>query len=228
MIHPLAFTMLYSIILATLFDQDFRDYSIYVFSGIVLWEALASFMNLGAHSIINASGYIKQSPIPLLLFPLRTCITITFVLILSFLSFAVYAGVLSLFFGVKPFISLYWLWVAPVFFALFMAGVALATIAGILNMEFRDTQQVILILVQVLWFSSPVFFAREIFDTPALKVWADINPVLAFCDVFRDPVLHAMPPDGRDLIAIAVWIGILWSIAIVMLATRGRKAAFYL
>lgn len=228
MIHPLAFTMLYSIVLSSLFKQDFRDFSIYVFSGFILWDAINSYMNLGAVSLINAQGYIKQSPIPLLLFPVRVTLTITFVLLITFLSFAVYSAVMVFGFGVASFFSLYWLWAVPVFAAMFMLAIPVATIFGLLNLKFRDTQQLLVILTQALWFSSPVFFARELFDVPQLRLWAAFNPVVAICDVFRDPVLHGRAPEVQDWITIGVWTVCLWIVAIVSLAKGGRKLVYYL
>lgn len=228
MIHPLAFTMLYSFVLANLFKQEFKDFSIYVFSGFILWEALASFVNLGALSIISGAGYLKQAPIPMLIFPLRTCLTVSVVFLLGFAAFFLYRTGMIVFFDVKaPIATIYWLWTIPVVAALFAVGSAWATIVAFINLKYRDAQQMLLILMQALWFASPVFFAREIFDSPSLQLWTAINPVLAFCDVFRDPVLFGRPPEAQDWIVIGVWIGASWAIAVIMTAINDRKSIHY-
>lgn len=228
MIHPLAFTVLYSIVLANLFKQEFTEFSIYVFSGFILWDAIASFVNLGAMSIISGAGYLKQAPIPMLIFPLRTCLTISVVFLLGLAAFFLYRTSMIVFFGVDQQIAtIMWLWIIPIAGALFLLGSAWATIVAFVNLKYRDAQQMLMILMQALWFASPVFFAREIFDSPNLTLWTAINPVLAFCDVFRDPILHGQAPELRDWIVIGIWTAISWAIALVMTAINDRKSIHY-
>jgi len=228
MIHPLAFTMLYSFVLATLFKQDFKDFSIYVFIGFILWDAISSYVNLGAISIISGAGYLKQAPIPMLIFPLRTCLTVSVVLLIGFAAMALYRTGVILIWGLnEPIVTIYWLWAIPLIASLFVVGSAWATIVAFINLKYRDAQQMLLIGMQALWFSSPIFFAREIFDAPALKIWASINPVLAFCDALRDPILHNRPPDAQDWIVIGVWAALSWTVAIVVTAMNDRKAIHY-
>lgn len=228
MIHPLAFTVLYAFVLANLFKQEFTEFSIYVFSGFILWDAIASFVNLGAMSIISGAGYLKQAPIPMLIFPLRTCLTVSVVLLLGLVAFFLYRTCMIVFFGVdQPIATIHWVWAIPAIASLFLLGSAWATIVAFVNLKYRDAQQMLLILMQALWFASPVFFAREIFDSPNLALWTAINPVLAFCDVFRDPVLYARAPEVRDWIVIGAWTGVSWLIAIVMTAMNDRKSIHY-
>jgi lipopolysaccharide transport system permease protein len=228
MIHPLAFAMLYSLVLATLFQQEFKTFSIYVFAGFILWEAISAYVNLGTQSIINGGGYLKQAPIPMLIFPLRTCITVTVVFLIGLLALLIYRTSVIILFGLdEPIMTIYWLWVIPIIAALFVVGSAWATIVAFINLKFRDTQQLLVILMQAIWFSSPIFFDRAVFDSPQLQIWSAINPVLAFCDVFRDAVLYARTPEVRDWIAIGIWAGGSWLVAIIVTALNDRKSIHY-
>jgi lipopolysaccharide transport system permease protein len=228
MIHPLSFAMLYSLVLANLFQQEFKSFSVYVFAGFILWDAISSFVHLGSQSIINGAGYLKQAPIPMLIFPLRTCLTVTVVVLIGFVALVIYRTGVILLFGLdEPIMTIYWAWVIPLVAALFVMGSAWATIVAFINLRFRDTQQLLMILMQAVWFSSPVFFDRTVFDSPQLAVWSAINPVLAFCDAFRDPVLYGRAPEVRDWIAIGVWTGLSWLAAIVITAINDRKSIHY-
>ncbi|TPW04133.1 MAG: lipopolysaccharide transport system permease protein, partial [Alphaproteobacteria bacterium] len=224
MVHPLAFTMLYAFVLANLFKQEFVVFSIYVFSGFILWDAIASFVNLGAVSIVSGAGYLKQSPMPMLIFPLRTSLTVMVIFLIGLGSFTIYrAGIYGLHalgyieseLPLGPIATIYWAWIPLVALALVAMGSAWATIVGFLNLKFRDAQQMLLIIMQALWFASPVFFAREIFDSPNLAFWTAINPVLAFCDAFREPVLYARSPDAHTWMVIGGWIVASWIGAII-------------
>lgn len=228
MIHPLAFTVLYSIVLSQLFKQEFKDYSVYVFSGLVLWNAIAGYINSGSNALINAGGYLKQAPIPLLLFPIRVSLTTTFVFFIECASLVAYAAIMATFFGSSVVLSINWLWVFPVGAALFVFGIPLASFTSFLNAKFRDTQQFLLIATQAVWFASPIFFSRELFETPTLRLWSQINPVAAFCDVFREPVLFGRLPSIEPMITLGVWLVILWAVALLTLRLFSRRVVMHL
>jgi len=228
MLLPLSFAVLYSLVLVNLMNQDFRETSIYVFSGIVMWEAIAAFVTIGSQSIMNAGGYLRQSPIPILLFPIRTSLTIVAIAIFGVLALALYGAVIQLVFGAGLTFGLTWLWVAPILGALLLFGIALATVFAIINVKFRDTQQLIVVATQAVWFTSPVFFPRDIFDKAPLDVWSAISPVVAFLDVFRAAVVEGRAPDVADWVVIGVWTAIAWCLAITLLVTEGKRTVFYI
>jgi len=228
MVHPLAFALLYSLVLANLFQQDFRALSIYVFAGFILWESLAGFANQGAHAIINGTGYLKQAPIPMILFPMRTSLTVLAVLLLGFCALFLYrTGVIVAFKQPEPILTLSWLWVAPIFAMTFLMGTAWATIVAFMNVKFRDTQQLLQIALQALWFASPIFFPRELFNAPQLQLWSTINPVVAFLDAFRDATLYDRAPELKDWIVMGVATAGSWAVAIVVTALNDRKSIHY-
>lgn len=228
MIHPLMFAMLYSIVLSALFQQDIKVVAIYVFAGFIVWDAISSFVSQGAVSIINGGGYLKQAPIPMIIFPIRTSLTVLTILSLAFVAFFLFrTGVIFAFQLDEPIITVHWLWVPPIFGMVFLLGSAWATIVGFMNLKFRDTQQVLQILLQALWFTSPVFFPREAFENAHLKIWAAINPVIGFLDAFRDVTLYARAPEPRTWIAMAAWAGGSWLVAILVTSINDRKSIHY-
>ena len=229
MIHPLAFTMLYAAVLVNLFrTESFVDFSVYVMSGLILWDAFASFFTLGSVSIISGGGYLKQSPMPMLIFPIRTSLTVMVVLTLSLISFALYVAGLSQFFGYQAKLTLHAFWVFPLFALLFVCGVAFSAISGFLNLKFRDTQQMLLILTQAVWFASPIFFPRDIFNQGWIAYWSAINPVLAICDIFRDAVINGVQPQSADWQVLGVWAGIAWLIALITVMFSDRRSIYAL
>lgn len=106
-------------------------------------------------------------------------------------------------------------------------GVVGAMIAACVNPKYRHSQQMQIIVMQALWFASPVFFFREIFDSPNLALWSAINPVLALCEVLRDPVLFDRAPELREGIVIGVWTALSWLVALLVTANNDRKSIHY-
>lgn len=228
MIHPLMFAMLYSVVLSALFQQDIKTVAVYVFAGFIVWDAISSFVSQGAVSIINGGGYLKQAPIPMIIFPMRTSITVLTILLLAFVAFFLFrTGVILMVPLNEPIVTIHWLWVAPIFAMVFLLGSAWATIVGFMNLKFRDTQQVLQIVLQALWFTSPVFFPREAFENAHLQVWAAVNPVMGFLDAFRDATLYARAPEPRAWIMMGVWVAGSWLVASVVTAVNDRKSIHY-
>jgi len=228
MVHPLAFTILYSLVLSSLFKQEFKDYAIYVFSGFVLWNAISAYANLGTVSFLNAVGYLKQAPIPLIVFPARVCISVTMIYFIELASFALFTLALIHFSSANAAITIMWFWAFPIGVALLLFGIPIATLAAFLNVHFRDTQQFLLIGTQAVWFASPIFFDRELFDAPAIKIWTSINPVAAFCDVFRSALIFGQSPPTQAWIVIGCWVGILWVLAMIALRWNSRRIVMLL
>jgi len=228
MIHPLMFAMLYALVLSALFKQDIKIVAVYVFAGFIVWDAMSSFVSQGAASIINGGGYLKQAPIPMIIFPVRTSLTVLTILSLAFVAFFLFrTGVILIARIDEPIVTIYWLWVAPIFAMVFLLGSAWATIVGFMNLKFRDTQQVLQIVLQALWFASPVFFPREAFDSAHLKLWAAVNPVIGFLDAFRDVTLYARTPEPRTWMMMGAWVVGSWILASVVTAVNDRKSIHY-
>lgn len=228
MIHPLMFALLYSVVLSALFQQDIKTVAVYVFAGFIVWDAISSFVSQGAMSIINGGGYLKQAPIPMIIFPMRTGLTILAILLLAFVAFFLFRTGVILFFRLdEPILTIHWLWVFPIFAMVFLLGTAWATIVAFMNLKFRDTQQVLQIVLQALWFTSPVFFPREAFENAHLKVWATVNPVIGFLDAFRDVTLHARAPEPRAWMMMGAWVASSWIVAVIVTSINDRKSIHY-
>jgi ABC-type polysaccharide/polyol phosphate export permease len=69
---------------------------------------------------------------------------------------------------------------------------------------------------------------REVFDEPRLGFFQWLNPVVAICDLVRDPLFNNRMWDGFDLLVVLVWSAILWVIACVISWLDGRNVVFRL
>jgi lipopolysaccharide transport system permease protein len=226
MIHPLMFTTIYSAVLVNLFKvSTFADFSLYVFTGLILWDAIGGFLNYGAGSILQGAGYLKQAPVPMVSFCIRVSITVMVVFLLSMLSYIIYAAVLSSFFDVTVLkVGVQALWIFPIVFSLFVFGLSMATLMGFANLKFRDTTQILVLVLQVVWFTSPIFFQRDLFDKGFIAYWSHVNPVLAFMDMLRASVLTNTPQDPKDWLVAWTWIILSWCLAAFVVSGNDRKA----
>lgn len=222
MLQPLLMTIALSVVLVFVFDQPFRQYSIYVYTGVIAWEFVAAAFNLGAASLVTAEGYLKQARIPLMVFGLKSIIHAGVIFLFAYLGFFLYA------LAVQPkIIAPTWL-LLPAFWIVAAFCVApLAVISSIMNLRVRDYQQAIGLVLQAAIYVSPVFIAREIFEKSHLATFTYFNPVAAYIDFFRAVVVFGRLPAAHDIISCLVYGAIFWIIAVAMARHSEHRIIYY-
>lgn len=222
-LQPMLLTTIMSVVLALVFKQPYKEFSLYVFSGLLVWDFFVSGINTGATSIISGEGYLRQTRLPLAIFPVKAVIFCSVFFACGLVAYVLYAAAL-----VPASLSFYSILVLPIFALMFFFVMPLAIISSIVNTHFRDFQQFINLALQMLWYLSPVFVAREIFKQPALATWTCVNPVAAICDAIRDPLMYHRLPHSTDIALILAYSIFLWLIAIFMLRRFSATLIFRL
>jgi lipopolysaccharide transport system permease protein len=221
-LQPLLLTLIMAAVFVFIFKQTFADYSVYIFSGMVAWDFVTGCFLIGAMSFVGAESYVRQVRLPMMGYPIKAMLYCCVVFSLELTGFVIYALL------VKPEIfSWRWIYLIPFFAALFAFGAPVAIISAVTNIKFRDYQQSIGIGLQMLWYLSPVFIMRSVFDHPGLKAWTDINPIAALMDLLRLPLIEGADPIVGDYALVAVWAMGLWAAALFMLVRNERKIVFY-
>jgi lipopolysaccharide transport system permease protein len=65
LLHPMAMTLILTIVFSTLFKLPMADYAPHVMSGLVCWAFLQTCVLGGSHCFFQAESYIRQVPAPL-------------------------------------------------------------------------------------------------------------------------------------------------------------------
>src|SRR5262249_17558406 len=115
--------------------------------------------------------------------------------------FALLVAVLLIwyFVGLPP--PLVFLAVVPGLLILFLLGVALATVMGILPTHFPDTQHILEILLQALFFLPPVMFPPcTLAGGGRLNLLINWNPFTAVLEIVRRPMLTGEYPEAFHLL----------------------------
>ncbi len=156
-------------------------YPIFVLSGWVLWSFVAACMNNAAASMEQNSRIIKKVYFPRLIVPISAVLTAAFDLLFGLLILA--AG--CLLFGVPVFLNKLLIALPLSLFLLTVAAAGLSCLFAMLNAIFKDFRYVIPFVVQVLFFSSPVFYEHRMLGE---GWWSEVlawNPFAGGIQVFR-------------------------------------------
>lgn len=224
LLQPLAYTSVMCLVFHQIFELDLREYAPYVFTGVAIWNFISYSVLEGCQSILAGEKYIRAYPAPLAMYSLRTTLSVG----LHFLILLVFTIVLS--WMVQGYGNLWALPVLiPVLILLFFFSWALTTIFGIINVYFPDVHHLSAIVLQLVYYLTPVFYPKEMFVKRGLLVSIlNANPLGYIVELVRLPVLYGEIPSAHAFLVTVNTSFALMVIAIVLLAVNERKIIFSL
>jgi len=221
--QPLGITLLISIVFGKMFNSPITTYAPYILSGILIWDYLITCVTGGSLSFVQADAYIKQCNHPLAIYTLRTVLTGTFILALASVSLISWTVVvLPENFG--------WCWLAALTIFPMLALIAwpLSTMLAYIGVRFRDVPHALGLVMQGLWFISPVYFETKIFRSGGLHVLIDYNPVYHLLQIVRAPLLEGKWPTVVNYEYVIGTAIVFMILALLVGRKAERKVIFYL
>ncbi|MGY2199942.1 ABC transporter permease [Pseudomonas gingeri] len=222
-IQPLGMTLLLALVFSKLFNTNIVSYAPYILSGIIVWEFIAANTVAGSLSFVQADAYIKQCNHPLAIYTLRTVIGSIIVLMLASLSLYGWAAV------ILP-QNLGWCWLASLTLYPILCLIAwpVATLLSYISSRFRDIPHALGLVMQSVWFISPVYFEEKMFRRGGLDVLVDYNPVYHILQLIRAPLLKGEWPT-MDNYLFSLGTACLFALVALLVGRRAeRKVIFYL
>lgn len=204
---------------ASIFDLELKTYLPYLALGIVLWGFISTTTIESCSAFISGAGVIRQTRLPLSSFVLRT--VWRNLLVLGFNAVLILA--VLLYAGVPPLARLL---EAIGGLAIVTAGaIGSGLVIGIFCTRYRDMQQVIASLLQVLMFLTPVFWRAD--QLPQRSVLVDLNPAYYFLEVVRAPLLGVDLPGRYYATAGALAVGLCF-VGLLMFARYRLRIVYWL
>lgn len=196
LISPLLQLLVFVFVFQVILKVDIYQYSSYVFTGLLVWNWFQNSLFQATGVILSSSPLIRQPGFPTAILPIVVVTTglIHFVLALPVLV------VFLLIDGVKltPFL-LYLPLLQLIQFALV---VTISYFLAALNVTFRDTQHTLGVLLQFLFYLTPVFYELESIPD---KYWFayGLNPMVHIVTCYRQILVWGVAPDWASLAIIS-------------------------
>lgn len=223
MLQPLGLTLLLALVFSRIFDQDISKYAPYILSGMIIWEYVVSTVVGGALAFVQADAYIKQTHHPLAIYTLRNALTGLIVLALASIVLVTWVlVVMPQNFGVS------WLAVATAFPLLGLIAWPWATIMAYIATRFRDLPHALGLILQAMWFVSPIYFDESLFRKGDLHVLIDYNPIYHMLQIVRAPLLHGQWPTAENYLWCFATILVLAALALAIGRRAEGKVILYL
>ena len=132
------------------------EFAIFVFSGIAAYTLFSEIVSTSTTSIVSNSGLVKKIYVPREVFPLSNVLSALF-------NFAIQLGILVVaVLALQQWPQLETLYFLPLGFLLLLTfAVALGLLLSALNVQFRDVQHLVEVLVLVLFWASPIVYSYK-------------------------------------------------------------------
>ncbi len=223
LMHPLAMTGVFCIVFCKLFNADPVTFGPYVLAGLAFWNFLSGVTSDGCQCFFQGERFIRQQPAPLAIYPLRITLGMLIHLAMALAVLLVFVWVTQGFGNYRVLWSL-----LPTMVLLFAFGWSVTICMGMMNVVFQDTQHLIQIIIQALFYITPIFYPSKLLRDHNLGWIADYNPLARCIELIREPVLYARLPSMECVAIVSMTTFLLSVVAIVLLRRMEQRLIFYL
>jgi len=172
-------------------DPRLMVFPIGVFCGLIAYTVFAECVGRAPSLIVNSTSYVKRVVFPLEVMPIA-------VLGSALLHAAV--SMIPLLAGIWIFMGQPPTWrivlIPAIFLQLALLTLGVSWFLASLGVFLRDIQYAIAVVLQLLFFTSPVFWWVEL-PRPGLQVFVRLNPLADIIDDFRRVTMEATDPSWQ-------------------------------
>lgn len=225
LLQPIAMTVVLCAVFSQLMKQDIRTFAPYLLSGLTFWGFMTAVITQGCHCFFQGESYIRQHPAPLAIYPLRITLGAGFHFLLGLGIAILLVWCVAGFGNLSALLSL-----VPTLLLLFIIGWSLSVCMGIANVMFQDSQHLIEVLMQIMFYITPIFWSPEILlgKRPGLAWLLSLNPFAVLLRLIREPILNGQIPTISTM-AMGASLGLLTvSVASLILWRFEKRLIFYL
>jgi ABC-2 type transport system permease protein/lipopolysaccharide transport system permease protein len=191
------------VIYSRIFKTDIQEFIPFLCVGLLAWNFINSVMTEASTLFTGSEAYIKQIRLPFSLYMYRF---IWSRVIIFAHNFIIYFGIL-IWFQLSPG------WIAllalPAFGLMVLNGALASLYLGMIAARFRDIPQIINSLMQIVFFTTPIFWKPEFLGLDSALV--RFNPFHHIVETMRAPLLGQWPTSENYL---AVGLVTLFNLAV--------------
>jgi lipopolysaccharide transport system permease protein len=208
-LNPLAQVLIFAFVLSSVLSSKMPGinnryaYAIYLMSGTLGWSLFLEIVNRCLTIFIDNGNILKKLVFPRIALPLIVAGSALVNNVLLFLAVLLIFGVL----GHVPGSALLFLPLLMIVTVAFALGLGLGL--GILNVFMRDIGQIVPVILQFIYWFTPVVYMVNIIPAQ-YREWLVLNPLIPIITGYQNVLLYDRAPDwGGLLVTFAVALALL-------------------
>ena len=209
LINPLLQLAVFSFVFRSVIPINIPQFSSFAFSGLLIWTWSQTALFQATGLITSNKALIRQPNFPTAILPVVTTMT-------GLIHFLLALPVLIIFLavdGVQPNSVLF---VLPLLMVIqFVLTVGLAYPLAALNVTFRDTQHTLGVLLQMLFYLTPIFY--DLNSVPKeFQPFYQLSPMVPLIEAYRAILLKGTQPDWQALLIVSLIVAVILPIGLAI------------
>jgi len=209
LINPLLQLAVFSFVFRSVIPVDIPQFSSFAFSGLLIWTWSQTALFQATGLITSNKALIRQPNFPTAILPVVTTMT-------GLIHFLLALPVLIIFLavdGVQPSSVLF---VLPLLMVIqFVLTVGLAYPLAALNVTFRDTQHTLGVILQMLFYLTPIFYDLNSVPKEFQPLY-QLNPMVPLLGAYRAILLKGTQPDWQALLIVSLVVAVILPIGLTI------------
>lgn len=206
-------------IYSQLFGMAIQEYVPFIACGFLIWNFIAGVLNAAGRTFIEMEGIMKQIPLPVSFYALRSVSTEAILFGHNFLVYLAVAALFQIPLGWETLLAL------PAFALIVLNAVWVVIVLGILCLRFRDVIPIVANLTQIAFLVTPVIWAAELVKNRRMIV--DANPFFHLVEILRAPLLgKSIDPVNWMVVGSMAVVG--WIVAFLCIGYTKRRMPYWL
>lgn len=209
LINPLLQLAVFSFVFRSVIPINIPQFSSFAFSGLLIWTWSQTALFQATGLITSNKALIRQPNFPTAILPVVTTMT-------GLIHFLLALPVLIIFLavdGVEPNSVLF---VLPLLMVIqFVLTVGLAYPLAALNVTFRDTQHTLGVLLQMLFYLTPIFYDLNSVPKEFQPLY-QLNPMVPLIEAYRAILLKGTQPDWQALLIVSLVVAVILPIGLAI------------
>lgn len=187
LLSPLMNMAIMASVFSLIFHMDFKDFAVYLYTGLLPWSFMMEGICEGSQCFINAESYLKKLAIPKLFFPMVAVGTDTCNFLLNLTALLL----LSIMLGFQFHATICLLPVVIFITALFNLGLAL--LVGIATVYVRDLTHILRVTLQAFFYLIPIIYPMSAIPEKYTFLFK-LNPFFYPISLFRAIIYEGQLP----------------------------------
>lgn len=197
--NPLAMVTIYALILSNILQakivgiESQYSFAIYLTAGMLCWNLFSEIVTRSLNVFIANANLIKKAMFPKIVLPAILVGTCLLDNVLLFLAILVVFALL----GHMPGMEL--LWLPLLMLSTISLGVGVGLTLGVLNVFLRDIAQLMPIILQILFWFTPIVYPISIIPEK-YQHYLYFNPVYPLIKAYQDVLVFDRSPDATQIL----------------------------
>ena len=221
-LNPLSQVLIYALILSNILaaklpgiDNKYA-YSIYLMSGLLAWTLFSESVSRCLTLFIDNGNLMKKMNFPRITLP---SIVIGSCLLNNLLLFV---AMLAIFLALGHEFTAAMFWLIPLTLCVVTLGFGIGLILGVLNVFMRDIGQVVPIILQVMFWFTPIVYPLDIIPVGYRDMMSN-NPLYHLIDGYHQVVVYGHPPALEGIVIVLAISLILVALGLFMFKRAGAE-----